>query len=187
MLQRSEECRRRSKPKVELRRAVLKSFKGGRITAAGFVYLDGKPVCKPIHYEPMWHGSPGRTRFKKRNYINSTWIGWSSKNALVVCKMLGFDYGRAMTDSRTRYWLSKSGNGTFRETEFGRSKVNCKGDEKDIKDCDHQKDNGECKQNEPAGIECFKFGKTNKNTLKVRRPTSSCVNYFNEKQSCFFI
>jgi len=96
-------------------------LRGGSGSHEGNIYLDGKPVCDD--------GFSGEESGRQ--------------NAIVVCRMLGFQSGTFRQNSH----FGKVPN------DFIMDNVHCLGTEKDIRDCPHDSiDN--CKSDEGAGVIC---------------------------------
>jgi len=87
--------------------------------ARGNLYVDGKPVCDDL---------------------------WGLEEALVACRMLGYDTG--IPEIRSSY-----GN-AGRKQQFWRSDLECQGDEESLEDCSGNEDPS-CGRWEVAGLFCF--------------------------------
>jgi len=102
----------------------------------GSVYIDGKPICDD---------------------------DWDDSDANVACRMLGYDWGDARTNS---YYSSLGYN-----ENFGMDNVNCAGNEFSLYDCQHLglgQDN--CGRDEVAGVYCYK---DSPDYTSLRGPSSS--------------
>ena len=72
---------------------------------------------------------------------------WDLEDARVVCRMLGMEVTRPT-------WGFMKKFGSPKRPEFGMINVRCKGTERDIHNCPHQKRNIHCTRYEMAGAVC---------------------------------
>ena len=93
---------------------------GGTTSNEGNVMVDGKPVCDDY---------------------------WDTKDAKVVCKMLGYTGGDAIIESA----FGPTG------VDFAMDDVQCNGNEHTISDCPHLT-NSNCADGEAAGVQCVSSG-----------------------------
>ena len=93
---------------------------GGMTSNEGNVMVDGKPVCDDY---------------------------WDTKDAKVVCKMLGYTGGDAIIESA----YGPTG------VDFAMDDVQCNGNEHTILDCPHIT-NSNCATGEAAGVQCVSSG-----------------------------
>jgi len=100
----------------------------------GSVYIDGKPICDD---------------------------DWDDSDANVACRMLGYDWGEARTNS---YYTSLGYN-----ENYGMDNVACNGYESSLYDCEYARQDN-CGRDEVAGVYCYKDGP---DYTSIRGPSSS--------------
>ena len=71
---------------------------------------------------------------------------WNDQCAQLVCRMLGFN----ATGARATNLAYHGSAGD----DFIMDDVKCKGDEKDLEECEHRYNNHDCRVQEAAGVVC---------------------------------